>query len=82
MATQNKKYDFLFNVVVVGDSGVGKSCLLSRFIRNAYQSSRYPTIGVDLEITCINIDGKVIKAQIWDPGIYSTYIIIEGYFFV
>ena len=78
MATQNEEYDFLFKVVLVGDSGVGKSCLLSCFIRNDCKSP----FGIDLEITRINIDGKVIKAQIWDKGIYiySTYIIIEGYF--
>ena len=82
MATQNKNYDFLFKVVVLGDGAVGKSCLLSRFVHDEFNSSYVSTIGVDFEITCINIDGKVIKAQIWDTGIYSTYIIIEGYFFV
>ena len=79
MATQNEEYDFLFKVVLVGDSGVGKSCLLSCFIYNEFKSASLATIGVDLDSKRINIDGKVIKACIWDTGIYSTYIIIEGY---
>ena len=77
MATQNEKHDFLFKVILFGDNAVGKTCLLSRFIYKKFEFQ--PTIGVDFEITRFNIDGKVIKAYIWDTGIYLTYIIIEGY---
>ena len=79
MATQNKEYDFFFKVVLFGDWDVGKTCLLSRFTDDSFTLQPLPTIGVDYKIRSINIDGKVIKTQIWDTGIYSTYIIIEGY---
>ena len=80
MATQNKEYDFQFKVVLFGDNGVGKTCLLSRFTDVSFTLQTDATIGVDLKIRSINIDGKVIKVHIWDTGIYSTYIIIAGYF--
>ena len=79
MATQYKIFDFLFKVVLVGDYGVGKTCLLRRFTQDSFTPQHQSTFGIDFTIRWINIDGKVIKAQIWDTGIYSTYIIIEGY---
>ena len=73
MATRNEKYDFLFKVVLFGDGGSGKTCLLSRFTDASF-TQHVPTIGVNFKIKTINIDGKVIKAQIWDTGIYILNI--------
>jgi hypothetical protein len=56
-------------VVLIGDSGVGKSNLLSRFTRNEFNLESKSTIGVEFATRSINVDGKTIKAQIWDTGI-------------
>lgn len=61
-------YDYLFKVVLIGDSGVGKSNLLSRFTRNEFSLESKSTIGVEFATRSLNVDGKVIKAQIWDTA--------------
>ena len=61
-------YDYLFKVVIIGDSGVGKSNLLSRFTRNEFHLDSKSTIGVEFATRSIQHDGKIIKAQIWDTG--------------
>lgn len=62
------EYDYLFKVVLIGDSGVGKSNLLSRFTRNEFSLESKSTIGVEFATRSLNVDGKVIKAQIWDTA--------------
>ncbi|KAF4381541.1 hypothetical protein F8388_021169 [Cannabis sativa] len=62
------EYDYLFKLVLIGDSGVGKSNLLSRFTRNEFNLESKSTIGVEFATKSLNIDGKVIKAQIWDTA--------------
>lgn len=61
-------YDYLFKVVLIGDSGVGKSNLLSRFTKNEFNLESKSTIGVEFATRTLNVDGKVIKAQIWDTA--------------
>jgi Ras-related protein Rab-1A len=64
----NPEYDYLFKLIIIGDSGIGKSCLLNRFADNIYTDSYISTIGVDFKIRTLEIDGKVIKLQIWDTA--------------
>jgi len=73
-------YDYLFILVLIGDSGVGKSCLLLRFADDKWTDTYISTIGVDFKIRTIELDGKTIKLQIWDTAgqerfrtISSTY---------
>lgn len=59
---------YVSTVVLIGDSGVGKSNLLSRFTRNEFNLESKSTIGVEFATRSIQVDGKTIKAQIWDTG--------------
>ncbi|XP_014498055.1 ras-related protein RABA5e [Vigna radiata var. radiata] len=60
--------EYLFKVVLIGDSAVGKSNLLSRFARNEFDSNSKATIGVEFQTQVVEIDGKEVKAQIWDTA--------------
>lgn len=75
-----RDYDHLFKLLIIGDSGVGKSSLLLRFADNTFSGSYITTIGVDFKIRTVNLDGKRVKLQIWDTAgqerfrtITSTY---------
>lgn len=58
------EYDYLFKLLLIGDSGVGKSCLLLRFADDTYTESYISTIGVDFKIRTIELEGKTVKLQI------------------
>lgn len=60
--------DYLFKIVLVGDSAVGKSNLLARFARDEFYPNSKSTIGVEFQTQKMNIEGKEIKAQIWDTA--------------
>jgi Ras-related protein Rab-11A len=74
-------YDYLFKVVLIGDSGVGKSNLLSRFTRNEFSLESKSTIGVEFATRSINVDGKTIKAQIWDTAGQERYRAITSAYY-
>ncbi|KAL8129760.1 hypothetical protein V2J09_018915 [Rumex salicifolius] len=61
-------YDYLIKLLLIGDSGVGKSCLLLRFSDGSFTTSFITTIGIDFKIRTIELDGKRIKLQIWDTA--------------
>lgn len=63
-----KTYDYLFKLLLIGDSGVGKTCLLFRFSEDAFNNTFISTIGIDFKIRTIELDGKKIKLQIWDTA--------------
>lgn len=65
---KSKDYDYLFKLVLIGDSGVGKSCLLLRFADDAFTESYISTIGVDFRFRTVKMDKKTVKLQIWDTA--------------
>ncbi|KAI0497695.1 ras-related protein RABA5a [Dendrobium catenatum] len=67
-AEEEHSQDYLFKIVLVGDSAVGKSNLLARFARDEFYSNSKSTIGVEFQTQKMVIDGKEIKAQIWDTA--------------
>ncbi|KAF3443992.1 hypothetical protein FNV43_RR13682 [Rhamnella rubrinervis] len=75
------EYDYLFKLVLIGDSGVGKSNLLSRFTRNEFNLESKSTIGVEFATKSLKIDGKVIKAQIWDTAGQERYRAITSAYY-
>mmetsp|Transcript_81951 Transcript_81951/g.120109 ORF Transcript_81951/g.120109 Transcript_81951/m.120109 type:complete len:219 (+) Transcript_81951:315-971(+) len=79
--SKDDEYDYLFKVVLIGDSGVGKSNLLSRFTRNEFNLESKSTIGVEFATRSINVDGKTIKAQIWDTAGQERYRAITSAYY-
>ena len=65
---QSKDYDHLFKLVIIGDSGVGKSSLLVRFADDTFSENCISTIGVDFKIKTIDINGERVKLQLWDTA--------------
>jgi Ras-related protein Rab-1A len=68
MSTTTLEYDYLFKILIIGDSGVGKSCILMQFADHTFSKSYISTIGVDFKIRTIDLDGKTVKLQIWDTA--------------
>jgi len=71
--TQGSNYDYLFKVVLIGDSPVGKSNLVSQFSRNKFDPESRSTIGIEFATRSIDIDEKIVKAQIWDTAGQEYY---------
>ena len=63
-----EEYDYLFKVLILGDSGVGKSCMLLRFTENNFSINHVATIGVDFKHRVIRLKDSSIKLQIWDTA--------------
>ena len=70
----DNEYEFLFKILLLGDSGVGKSCIILRYIENSFSQNLMNSIGVDFKLKNIEIDGKKGKLQI----VLYSYIIYSG----
>ncbi|VDL81411.1 unnamed protein product [Schistocephalus solidus] len=66
-------YAYMFKYIIIGDTGVGKSCLLLQFTDKRFQPVHDLTIGVEFGARMINLDGKQIKLQIWDTAGQETF---------
>ncbi|KAJ8643551.1 hypothetical protein MRB53_005299 [Persea americana] len=69
----NQKIDYVFKIVLIGDSAVGKSQLLARFARHEFSLDSKATIGVEFQTRTLAIDKKTVKAQIWDTAGQERY---------
>ncbi|CAL9079331.1 unnamed protein product [Musa textilis] len=77
----DEEYDYLFKVVLIGDSGVGKSNILSRFTRNEFCLESKSTIGVEFATRTLQVEGRIIKAQIWDTAGQERYRAITSAYY-
>uniref|UniRef100_A0ACD5XXK5 Uncharacterized protein n=1 Tax=Avena sativa TaxID=4498 RepID=A0ACD5XXK5_AVESA len=68
-----QRVDYVFKVVLIGDSAVGKSQLLARFSRNEFSLDSKATIGVEFQTKTLQIDNRTVKAQIWDTAGQERY---------
>lgn len=71
--TDESSYDYAFKLVVVGDSGVGKTNLLGRFVHDTFDVSSKSTIGLDLSVKSLVIEDKRVRVQIWDTAGQERY---------
>ncbi|PPS12969.1 hypothetical protein GOBAR_AA07675 [Gossypium barbadense] len=75
-----EKIDYVFKVVVIGDSAVGKTQILSRFTKNEFCFDSKSTIGVEFQTRTVTIKNKVIKAQIWDTAGQEYRAVTSAYY--
>ena len=75
------KAEYMFKCVVIGDTGVGKSNLLTRFVKDEFAKDSRATIGVEFSTRQIEYDGKTIEAQIWDTAGQERYRAITSAYY-
>ena len=68
-----QKYDFMFKIILIGESQVGKTNIVSRFLRNNFDENSRSTIGIEFGSKIFTIDGHQIKAQFWDTSGLERY---------
>lgn len=61
-------FDFLFKVILIGDSNVGKTCVVQNFKSGVFSEKQQNTIGVDFTVRTLDIEGKRVKMQVWDTA--------------
>ncbi|XP_071971037.1 ras-related protein Rab-25 isoform X1 [Engystomops pustulosus] len=81
MKSEEDEYNFVFKVVLIGESGVGKTNLLSRFTRNEFNHDSRTTIGVEFSTRTLTLDGHLVKAQIWDTAGLERYRAITSAYY-
>ena len=66
-------YQFIFKLILIGNSGVGKSSIIQRYMKNTFEESYKCTIGVDFLMKTLNVNGKTVKLQLWDTAGQEKY---------
>ncbi len=79
--SSNQSYQYIFKLVLIGPSSVGKSSLLQRFVNGDYSDSYQCTVGVDFYMRTLTIDKKAIKLQIWDTAGMEKYRALTSSYF-
>ena len=73
METDEENYDLIFKLVLIGDSGVGKTNILTRYTKNEFSLATQATVGVEFGSKIIKKNDKLIKLQIWDTAGQERY---------
>ena len=81
MTSQKKTYDMIFKLIVIGDSGVGKSCMLKTLKEEVFNEDSKPTVGVEFFSKNYNLDNNEIKVQIWDTAGQERYFTITSSYY-
>lgn len=71
--SSHEDFDLLFKMIIIGDSGVGKTNILSRYIRNTFSFDTRSTVGVEFGAKKVEVDGFKVKNQIWDTAGQERY---------
>ena len=61
-------FEFIYKYIIIGDSGVGKSCILMQFTKNSFDLNKENTVGVEFGNKIIDVDGTIVKLQVWDTA--------------
>ncbi|KAB0404573.1 hypothetical protein E2I00_004847, partial [Balaenoptera physalus] len=64
----DENFDYLFKIILIGDSNVGKTCVVQHFTSGVYTEAQQNTIGVDFTVRALEINGKKVKMQVWDTA--------------
>ena len=78
---KEETYDHLVKVLMIGESGVGKTCLIQRFNKNDFSYAHLSTIAIDFKMKLININGVKLKMQIWDTAGQERFNTLTASFF-
>ena len=74
-------YDHLVKILMIGDSGVGKTCILQRIIRGDFSVNHLTTIAIDFKLKMMNINGTRLKMQLWDTAGQERFnTLTQGFF--
>jgi small GTP-binding protein len=77
----NRGYDLSIKILTIGDSAVGKTCLLMRFANETFSPTFITTIGIDFKVKYVDVDGKRIKLQLWDTAGQERFRSITNSYF-
>ena len=72
-SNNSSNYQYIFKLILIGNSGVGKSCILQRYMKHTFQETYKCTIGVDFLMKSLIINGKTVKLQLWDTAGQEKY---------
>lgn len=73
VTNQDESFDYIFKFIIIGDAGVGKSCILHQFVEGKYKKSSSHTIGVEFGSKILQVGNSRIKLQIWDTAGQDRY---------
>ncbi len=68
MESADNEYDYQAKILMIGESGVGKTCVIQRFTRNEFSLNHLATIAIDFRLKVIEVGGRRLKMQIWDTA--------------
>ncbi|KAL2093901.1 hypothetical protein ACEWY4_011213 [Coilia grayii] len=81
MELEEDTFDFLFKIILIGDTNVGKTCVVHSFKTGVFLEKQQNTIGVDFTVRTLDIDGKKVKMQVWDTAGQERFrTITQGYY--